>query len=136
VSKWVSWIVGLTPNEQFFSYMYLMARKSYVDKMYWKEQSLPVTCNRPLFRNPTKRVGLVQSRCHLIECNWGSSLLKSSSKHFYGVKRYFQQYFSYIVAVSFIGGGNRRTRRKPTDSDILSWFRANQSLFLLLNAAY
>jgi hypothetical protein len=23
------------------------------------------------------------------------------------------QYFSYIVAVSFIGGGNRRTRRKP-----------------------
>jgi len=26
---------------------------------------------------------------------------------------HFQQYFSYIVAVSFIGGGNRRTRRKP-----------------------
>jgi len=25
----------------------------------------------------------------------------------------FQQYFSYIVAVSFIGGGNRSTRRKP-----------------------
>ena len=25
----------------------------------------------------------------------------------------FQQYFSYIVAVSFIGGGNRITRRKP-----------------------
>jgi len=25
----------------------------------------------------------------------------------------FQQYFSYIVAVSFIGGGNQRTRRKP-----------------------
>jgi hypothetical protein len=31
----------------------------------------------------------------------------------YGVKRHFQQYFSYIVAVSFIGGGNRSTRRKP-----------------------
>jgi hypothetical protein len=29
------------------------------------------------------------------------------------VYRHFQQYFSYIVAVSFIGGGNRRTRRKP-----------------------
>ena len=29
--------------------------------------------------------------------------------------RHFQQYFSYIVAVSFIGGGNRSTRRKqPT----------------------
>jgi len=31
----------------------------------------------------------------------------------YGVSRHFQHYFSYIVAVSFIGGGNRRTRRKP-----------------------
>jgi hypothetical protein len=32
---------------------------------------------------------------------------------FGGVYRQFQQYFSYIVAVSFIGGGNRMTRRKP-----------------------
>ena len=24
----------------------------------------------------------------------------------YGIQRHFQQYFSYIVAVSFIGGGN------------------------------
>ena len=32
---------------------------------------------------------------------------------FDGVKRHFQQYFSYIVAVSFIGGGNQRTRSKP-----------------------
>jgi ABC-type spermidine/putrescine transport system permease subunit II len=31
----------------------------------------------------------------------------------YGVSRHFQQYFSYIVTVSFIGGGNRSTRRKP-----------------------
>jgi len=31
----------------------------------------------------------------------------------YGVYRHFQQYFSYIVAVSFIGGGNQSTRRKP-----------------------
>ena len=31
----------------------------------------------------------------------------------YGVKRHFQQCFSYIVAVSFIGGGKRSTRRKP-----------------------
>ena len=30
----------------------------------------------------------------------------------YGVKCHFQQCFSYIMAVSFIGGGNRRTRRK------------------------
>jgi hypothetical protein len=32
---------------------------------------------------------------------------------------YFQQYFSYIVAVSFIGGGNRNTRRKPLKVVIL-----------------
>ena len=32
---------------------------------------------------------------------------------FDGVWRHFQQYFCCIVSVSFIGGGNRRTRRKP-----------------------
>ena len=31
----------------------------------------------------------------------------------YGVKRHFQQYFGYTVAVSFIGGGTGSTRRKP-----------------------
>jgi hypothetical protein len=33
---------------------------------------------------------------------------------FDGVQRHFQRYFSYTMAVSFIGGGNRRTRRKPS----------------------
>ena len=33
----------------------------------------------------------------------------------YAVYRHFQQYFSYIVAVSFIGGGNRSTQKKTTD---------------------
>ena len=33
----------------------------------------------------------------------------------YGVKRHFQQNFNYIVAVSFIDGGNRITRRKTSD---------------------
>jgi hypothetical protein len=33
--------------------------------------------------------------------------------HDYGVERYFQQYVSYFVAVNFICGGNRSTRRKP-----------------------
>ena len=32
-----------------------------------------------------------------------------SSCMVYDASRHFQQYFSYIVAVSFIGGGNRRT---------------------------
>ena len=31
----------------------------------------------------------------------------------YSVKRHFEQYFSYIVAVSFIDGGNRSTRKGP-----------------------
>ena len=33
----------------------------------------------------------------------------------YGVKRRFQQSFNDIVAVSFIGEGNRSTRRKTPD---------------------
>jgi hypothetical protein len=37
---------------------------------------------------------------------------------FYGVQRHFQQYFSYIVVVSFIGGGNRSTRRKLVLSQV------------------
>jgi len=37
----------------------------------------------------------------------------------YGVQYHFHQYFSYIVEISFIGGGrNRSTRRKlPYDHD-------------------
>jgi len=31
----------------------------------------------------------------------------------YCVYRHFQQYFSYIMATSFSGGGNRSTRREP-----------------------
>jgi len=31
----------------------------------------------------------------------------------YGVQHHFQQYVCYIVAISFIGGGNRRTQKKP-----------------------
>jgi hypothetical protein len=33
-----------------------------------------------------------------------------------GVQCHFQQYFSYIKASSFIGGGNRSTGRKPLTS--------------------
>ena len=33
-----------------------------------------------------------------------------------GAEHLFQQYISYIVAVSFVGGGNQRTRRKPSTS--------------------
>jgi hypothetical protein len=43
------------------------------------------------------------------------AFLKVYPAKFYQVSDYrlFQQYFSYIMAVSFIGGGNQRTRRKP-----------------------
>jgi hypothetical protein len=30
-----------------------------------------------------------------------------------GVKCHFEQYFSYIMVVSFIGGGNQSTWKKP-----------------------
>jgi len=32
----------------------------------------------------------------------------------YGVQHHFQQYFSYIMVVSFIGRGNLSTWRKPS----------------------
>jgi hypothetical protein len=34
---------------------------------------------------------------------------------FYGVERHFQQYFSYIVEVSFIGGGKPENPEKTID---------------------
>ena len=50
-------------------------------------------------------------------------ILKQDSPHLwilggegYGVLRHFQQYFSYIVTVSFIGGGTWSTLRKPAAS--------------------
>ena len=33
----------------------------------------------------------------------------------YDVQRHFQQYFSYITAVRFIGGGNQSAQKKPTN---------------------
>ena len=42
----------------------------------------------------------------------------------YGVWGHFQQYFSYILAISFIGGGNRSTQRKP-----LTWRKQTKSSY-------
>ena len=44
---------------------------------------------------------------NLFNSTWMISLI-------YGV--HVQQYFSYIMAVSFIDGGNRSTQRKPPSS--------------------
>ena len=38
---------------------------------------------------------------------------QSITQRVYSVECHFQQYFSYIVAVSFIGGGNRIIQSKP-----------------------
>jgi hypothetical protein len=43
------------------------------------------------------------------------NLLHVKGGYGYGVLRHFQQYFSYIVAVSFIAGGNRSASDKTTD---------------------
>ena len=50
---------------------------------------------------------------YLLRPSWGSKHLKYRvSVRVMMFWRHFQQYFRYIVAVSFIGGGNLSTRRK------------------------
>jgi hypothetical protein len=44
---------------------------------------------------------------------------KLNLRELYGIYRHFQQHFSYIVAVRFIGGGNRNTQRSPQVTDKL-----------------
>ena len=39
----------------------------------------------------------------------------------YGVQRHYQKYFSYIMAVSFIGGGNQRKPRLWQTLSHLTW---------------
>jgi len=56
--------------------------------MLWNQKKLGLSLT-PIYRFPYP--------C----CVWG-----------YGAKRHFQRYFRYIVAVGFIGGGNRR--KSPT----------------------
>jgi hypothetical protein len=44
-----------------------------------------------------------------------------------------QQYFSYIVAVSFIGGGNQSTRRKPpTCRKSLDWLGIGTKIYRIV----
>jgi hypothetical protein len=51
----------------------------------------------------------------------------------YGFKHHFPQYFSYNVVVSFIGGGNWSTQRKPLTCR-KSQIRARNSFQLMLKA--
>jgi hypothetical protein len=49
----------------------------------------------------------------------------------YSVLRHFQQYFSYVVVVSFIGGGNRSTLRKP-DRPAASYWERNKCVYIII----
>jgi hypothetical protein len=53
----------------------------------------------------------------------------------YGAERHFQQYFSHIVTVSFIGGGNRSTQRKPSHYGIPPLLKNNNLIFNDLDKA-
>ena len=60
---------------------------------------------------------------HTIDTLQHKSLSPMFSTLDHGVKGHFQQYFSYIVAVSFIGWGNRSTwRKQPTRCKSLTNF--------------
>jgi hypothetical protein len=54
---------------------------------------------------------LITPSLTFIEINAGMYKMKQSRVMVFNAR--CSKYFSYIVAVSFIGGGNRSTRRKP-----------------------
>jgi hypothetical protein len=43
-----------------------------------------------------------------------------------------QQYFSYVVVVSFLGGENRSNRRKPLTSNILNLIRTDYKRWIFI----
>jgi hypothetical protein len=47
------------------------------------------------------------------EFEFSNTFILKTQFHKQLVTIYIQKYFSYFEAVSFIGGGNRRTRRTP-----------------------
>ena len=52
--------------------------------------------------------------------------LKTTECLIYGVQYHFQQYFSYIVAGSFIGGGNQSTQGKSLKMSRKPLYRITQ----------
>jgi hypothetical protein len=56
------------------------------------------------------RMGVDRNKNRVLFWNLTSSMFGL----IYGVWGHFQEYFSYILAISFIGGGNRSTQRKPS----------------------
>jgi hypothetical protein len=86
-------------------WFYMLYRKLLLNMLKnneWKPKDCWIFSFKILsFKNATKIMFLMLKFAFLFDCL------------FDGVKCHFQQYFSYIVAVSFIGGGNRRVQRKP-----------------------
>jgi hypothetical protein len=72
-------------------------RKPVTDKLYLKSfieiTTFAVICHVSIDRLQSNKHTILTTSIHLL--------------------RLFQQYFNYIVEVSFIGGGTRSTRRKP-----------------------
>ena len=59
------------------------------------------------------------------------------------MKGHFQQYFNYMVAVSFIGGGNPDSPEKPTDHSQtllyrvdLVWMELELNVIVVLDTHY
>jgi hypothetical protein len=61
---------------------------------------LPLACKYKFPKELHILILIKLTNCYLLNLN-------------FGVKRHFQQYFSYIMATSFIGGKSRSTGRKP-----------------------
>jgi hypothetical protein len=98
----------------FLSYIQIMnntSRKEVLDKgpKYCEPKPINRNINYTIIRR-----GLLQT----MDKTWKKKNIDNLSGWFglvYGVYHHFQQYFSYTVTVSFIGGGNWSTRRKTTD---------------------
>ena len=96
----------------FLSYIQIMnntSRKEVLDKgpKYCEPKPINRNINYTIIRR-----GLLQT----MDKTWKKKNIDNLSGWFglvYGVYHHFQQYFSYTVTVSFIGGGNWSTRRKP-----------------------
>ena len=81
-----------------------------ISDSYWSKRLIWILMLITHWNNSQPIEMLLHSR-HIL--NLSLSTLTSCEEGVDGAKRRFWQYFSYIVPVSFIGGGNRNAWRKP-----------------------
>jgi hypothetical protein len=89
----------------------LISFKSPWNKEDWSAFSSADTIVTSLQVESEKKIGYLNKKRYYQELLSTPALYRGIWDH--GVKRHFQQYFSYIAPVRFIGGGNRSTCRKP-----------------------